>query len=259
MPANATFEAFDKYRSPELYLGESQKPGILKPDAKDKPIVGESKPARKARKRRRRAKVVQEKSGQVASTVEIEDNVIPRSLPHMLVANNPTPRRPGGSSAVSATCMFAALMATLIQPAESSKVLPVISMKTSKLSAEERSRLWMYKLAFPAAEVPVEMTRNGYATGIDCTHVLNEDMPIKDKGKFKSKSFPRNDLDTRTNFPPFAKIYAGGYGGQGSMGPVSYDGAVGGFVFCDVGTGAIGKKLYSNEGQFAQLFERSLA
>ena len=35
-------------------------------------------------------------------------------------------------------------------------------------------------LTFPSAETPVEMTRNGYATGINCTHVLNEDMPIKD-------------------------------------------------------------------------------
>ena len=72
---------------------------------------------------------------------------------------------------MSTTCMFAALMATLIQPTESSTIMPSMAINASKLTPEECSRLWMYKLGFPAPNVPVEMNRNGTATGITCTHV----------------------------------------------------------------------------------------
>ena len=46
-------------------------------------------------------------------------------------------------------------------------VQPLLHMATSKLSSEERARLWHYRLAHPAPAVPVRMSKENLAMDID--------------------------------------------------------------------------------------------
>ena len=81
---------------------------------------------------------------------------------------------------------------------------------------------------------------------------LNEDCPICVEAKKRVGTFKRNyEFVGHTKGPiqPYWRLYCDGYGGQGSMGDVSYQGGIGGFVFA-CPTGSIKTKLYASTDQF---------
>ena len=146
--------------------------------------------------------------------------------------------------------VFALLFTTMVVGATHTSMV----FNEAKLDAPSRSRLWRWRLGHPAADVPVRASKT--SKNVNCTHTLNEDWPIQQKAKFRKQSFARNELATVSGYEPFWRVYADGYGGQESMGPPSYEGAIGGFVFVCAGTGTMKKKLYSSEEQFPELLMR---
>ena len=80
---------------------------------------------------------------------------------------------------------------------------------------------------------------------------LNEDCVVCDEAKRKTRGYKRNfEFTGLTKGPmmPFFRLYMDGYGGQSSMGDVSYEGAIGGFVFA-CPTGSVKQKLYGSTEQ----------
>jgi hypothetical protein len=81
---------------------------------------------------------------------------------------------------------------------------------------------------------------------------LNEDCPVCVEAKKKVGTFKRNyEFVGHTKGPvqPYWRLYCDGYGGQSSMGDMSYQGGIGGFVFA-CPTGSIKTKLYGSTDQF---------
>jgi hypothetical protein len=87
---------------------------------------------------------------------------------------------------------------------------------------------------------------------------LNEDCPACTEGKKKTGTFKRNVEflgSTKGRIRPYWRLFGDGYGGQRSMGVMSYQGGIGGYVFA-CPTGAIKTKLYGSTEQFpAILFQ----
>jgi len=84
---------------------------------------------------------------------------------------------------------------------------------------------------------------------------LNETCPVCIEGKKKVGSFKRNfEFQGHTIGPtlPYFRLYCDGYGGQRSMGDVSYQGGIGGYVFA-CPTGSIKVKLYGSTEQFPSI------
>jgi hypothetical protein len=84
---------------------------------------------------------------------------------------------------------------------------------------------------------------------------LNEDNVVGDLAKAVRNPCPKNDPAVVTMAcPPFWRIYldgnGGGKGGKDSMGKESYEGAVGGCLFCCVSTGTIDCHLCASCEQF---------
>ena len=136
------------------------------------------------------------------------------------------------------------------------KKFVVLAFNEAKLTVEQRSRLWHYRLIHKSPTVPVNMYKKDLADGIECTHTLNEPCAICDGSKFRTKPFPRNDLAIKQKLEVWEKAIFDGYGGQGSMGCESYDGAVGGYIFVDARSNAWKKYLYSSEGQLPAILKR---
>jgi hypothetical protein len=132
----------------------------------------------------------------------------------------------------------------------------VMVLNESKLSQEQRARLWHWRLGHCNPQLTVDMSKQGLVSGLDVRHVLNEDCTECDKAKFRKGTFRRNTLETRRFYPPFYKVYADGFGGQKSFGKASLDGGKGSFIFVDLGTGAIVCKLYAQKSQFCILVKR---
>ena len=89
---------------------------------------------------------------------------------------------------------------------------------------------------------------------------LNEDCPVCVEAKKKVGTFKRNyEFVGHTKGPvqPYWRLYCDGYGGQSSMGDVSYQGGIGGFVFA-CPTGSIKTKLYGSTDQFPSCLFSSL-
>ncbi len=84
---------------------------------------------------------------------------------------------------------------------------------------------------------------------------LNENCPVCIEGKKKVGSYKRNyEFHGHTVGPikPYFRLYCDGYGGQNSMGEMSYQGGIGGFVFgCP--SGSIKIKLYGSTDQFPSI------
>jgi hypothetical protein len=72
----------------------------------------------------------------------------------------------------------------------------VLVMNESKLSTEERARLWHNRLGHCGPQKLVNMSKQGLVTGMDVRHLLNEDCDCCDKRLFKKGLFPRNTLET---------------------------------------------------------------
>jgi hypothetical protein len=84
---------------------------------------------------------------------------------------------------------------------------------------------------------------------------LNENCTVCNEGKRKTRGYKRKfEFQGLTSGPivPYQRLYCDGYGGQASMGDVSCEGAVGGFVFA-CPTGSIKTKLYGTTKQFSSI------
>jgi hypothetical protein len=84
---------------------------------------------------------------------------------------------------------------------------------------------------------------------------LNENCPMCIEGKKKVGSFKRNyefHGHTKGRIRPYFRLYCDGYGGQQSMGEMSYQMGIGGFVFA-CPSGSIKTKLYGLTEQFPSI------
>jgi hypothetical protein len=84
---------------------------------------------------------------------------------------------------------------------------------------------------------------------------LNEHCPVCVEGKNKTGHFKRNYEfagSTRGEADHYWRLYVDGYGGQNSMGDLSYQGGIGGFVFA-CPKGSIKMKLYGSTAQFPSI------
>jgi len=85
--------------------------------------------------------------------------------------------------------------------------------------------------------------------------ILHEDCPVCAEGKKKTGTFKRNYEfmgSTRGEAEPYFRLYCDGYGGQHSMGDLSYQGGIGGFVFA-CPRGSVKVKLYGTTEQFPSI------
>ncbi len=60
------------------------------------------------------------------------------------------------------------------------------------------------------------------------------------------KNAPENTMDS----PPWWNVYWDGYGGLNSLGPESYEGAIGAYLFVCSSTGSSDLRLYASHTQF---------
>ena len=90
---------------------------------------------------------------------------------------------------------------------------------------------------------------------VEAKSSLNEDCPVCAEGKKKVGTYKRNyefQGNTKGPLQPYWRLYCDGYGGQQSMGDMSYQGGIGGFVFA-CPSGAIKTKLYGSTEQFPSI------
>jgi hypothetical protein len=83
----------------------------------------------------------------------------------------------------------------------------------------------------------------------------NENCPVCAEGKKKTGNFKRNYEfmgSTRGEAEHYWRLYCDGYGGQHSMGDMSYQGGIGGFVFA-CPRGSVKIKLYGTSEQFPSI------
>ena len=122
------------------------------------------------------------------------------------------------------------------------------------LTPEQRARLWHWRLGHPSPQVPIAMTKRDKNSGMNVTHVLNEDCVVCEKAKFRKKPHFRQALAMRNLLPPYWRTYLDMFGGQKQYGCPSVGGAIGGLVFVCSGMGAVDCKLYSTKDQFPRLY-----
>jgi hypothetical protein len=131
-----------------------------------------------------------------------------------------------------------------------SEKLTVLLMNESKLTDEERSRLYCRRFGYCDTNIFKTMKDKEEFNGLPKLIVLNEDNMVADLAKFKRSAFPRNNPNNTMNCPPFYKVMVDGYGGQNSLGGTSIEGAVGGYLFVCVSTGSTDIRFYANHTQF---------
>ena len=131
-----------------------------------------------------------------------------------------------------------------------SQKLTVLLMNESKLTDEERSRLYCRRFGYCDTNIFKTMKEKEEFKGLPKLIVLNEDNIVADLAKFKRKGFPRNNPNNTMDCPPFFKVMVDGYGGQNSLGGTSIEGAVGGYLFVCVATGSTDIRFYANHTQF---------
>ena len=131
-----------------------------------------------------------------------------------------------------------------------SETFNVLLMNESKLTDEERSRLYCRRFGFCDTNIFKVMTEMDEYKGLPKLIPINEDNFVADLSKFKRKAFKRNDPANTMDAPPFFKVMVDGYGGQSSLGGNSVEGAVGGYVFVCVATGSTDIRFYASHTQF---------
>ncbi len=128
-----------------------------------------------------------------------------------------------------------------------SAVMPTLIMNEAYLTKVEQNRLMHWRTAHRVSLEPGSK-RDG----------LNENCVVCDEAKRKTKGYKRNhEFQGLTSGPlrPYERLYMDGYGGQRSMGEMSFKGAIGVFVFA-CPTGSIKQKLYGTTEQLpAILFQ----
>ena len=126
----------------------------------------------------------------------------------------------------------------------------VLVMNPHKLPAQQRARLWHWRLAHCADGVPKRMTKDLGAKGMNVTCDLNEDCPICDKAKFRRAAFYKPNPKDSTRVDKWMITHVDGVGGQKSFKVKSIHGAVGSWVFADDGTNSMLNRLYRTKDQF---------
>jgi hypothetical protein len=128
--------------------------------------------------------------------------------------------------------------------------ISVLLMNESKLTTDERSRLYCRRFGFCDTNIFTVMSKMQEYQGLPELKPLNEDNFVADLSKFKRRAFSRNDPVNTMNAPPFFKVMVDGYGGQQSLGGPSLEGAVGGYLFVCVATGSTDIRFYASHTQF---------
>ena len=123
-------------------------------------------------------------------------------------------------------------------------------MNEAKLTSIERSRLFCRRLAYCDTNMFRVMASKESFGDFPNLPALNEDNKYADMGKFKRLPYKKNDPENTMNCPPFWNVKVDGYGGQGSLGPASHEGAIGAYLFCCVSTGSVDCRLYASHKQF---------
>ena len=100
----------------------------------------------------------------------------------------------------------------------------------------------------------VAMSKRDKNSGMNVTHVLNEDCVVCEKAKFRKKPHFRQIMSMRNQLPPYWRIYLDMFGGQKQNGCPSVGGANGGIVLVCSGMGAVDCKLYATKDQFPRLY-----
>ena len=130
------------------------------------------------------------------------------------------------------------------------KMISSMILNEKKLTWDERARLWKRKFGNCASTTFKPMGKMWEYGDFPELPILNEDDVVMDLAKMNRRSFPKNDSSIMMNCPPWWRVWLDGYGGQGSMGGVSYEGAVGGYLFCCASTGSTDQRLYASHLQF---------
>jgi hypothetical protein len=130
------------------------------------------------------------------------------------------------------------------------KEIKVFLLNESKLTAEERSRLYCRRFAY--CDTKIFKIMHGREEFGDFPNLpsLNEDNIVADLSKFKRKPYKRNDPANTMNSPPFWRVFCDGYGGQQSLDGPSYEGAIGAYLFVCSSTGSTDIRLYASHKQF---------
>ena len=123
-------------------------------------------------------------------------------------------------------------------------------MNESKLSEDERARLYCRRLGYIDTRIFTTMASKSEFGNFPKLKVLNEDNIGSDLAKHKRGAYKRNDPDEKLINPPWWSVQADGYGGQNSMGALSEEGASGAYLFTCLSTGSTDIRLYASHHQF---------
>jgi hypothetical protein len=126
----------------------------------------------------------------------------------------------------------------------------VLIFNIANCSVEERSRLFVRRFGYCDSNLLVRMHKDPDFGELPEFCALNEDNPVKDASKYRKLTHERSDPEHSQQFSCWGRTYVDGYGGGQSMGQVSYEGAIGGYLFKCPATGETHHKLYSSHEQF---------
>ena len=136
------------------------------------------------------------------------------------------------------------------------KQVATMIFNEAKCSDEERSRLYVRRLGYCNSMLFPRMIKDKDIGDLPKLIPLNEDNPVNDSAKFKKKTHKRVPASISMDKPCWFRVFVDGYGGGGSMGCESYEGAIGGYLFVCPSTGDMHHKLYATHEQFpAALFQ----
>ena len=169
----------------------------------------------------------------------------------MLVNDSITDDEVGKSIDSRGMALSGIMIALLMATAKDVFRTTTMVFNEAKLLVDERSRL--YSRRFGYCDTATLPHLNNADEGHGVKHrlsTLHEDSIIQDSAKFRTKTYKRNDPKNRVIRPPWHRTYCDGYGGGGSLGGPSYDGAVGGYLFVCSSTGDEHHKLYASHEQF---------
>ena len=123
-------------------------------------------------------------------------------------------------------------------------------MNEAKLSQIELSRLYCRRFAFCDTNMFRVMAKKESFGNFPNLPVLNEDNRFGDMAKYKRLPYKKNDPENTMQAPPWWNVSCDGYGGLNSLGPESYEGAIGAYLFVCTSTGSTDLRLYASHSQF---------
>jgi hypothetical protein len=129
-------------------------------------------------------------------------------------------------------------------------VVKAMLMNETKLSEDERARLYCRRLGYIDTKIFATMASKSEFGNFPKLKVLNEDNIGSDLAKHKRGVYKRNDPEEKLDNPPWWRVQADGYGGQSSMGALSEEGASGAYLFTCLATGSTDIRLYASHHQF---------